>query len=156
MTLPAGEDHAHDWRHQNVGRLLLNGFRHFEAYLLQRLQEQGYSDVRPVHLSVMRQMDIDGTRITTIAERARITKQAISQFVGECESLDLIERRPDPTDGRAKMVCFTARGLRLIEDSQGIFAAFEADVIAILGRANYSKMKDSLAALDAGFSQRES
>jgi DNA-binding MarR family transcriptional regulator len=147
--------HRHDWRHENVGRLLLNGFRHFEAHLLEHLQTQGYTDVRPVHLSVMRQMDIDGTRITTIAERARITKQAISQFVGECEKLDLIERRPDPTDGRAKMVCFTARGLRLIHDSQAAFKEFEGDVIQILGKARYLDMKIALAELDAGLRERD-
>jgi DNA-binding MarR family transcriptional regulator len=154
MSTDFFEDPAHEWRHDHMGRLLLNGFRHFEAYLLKGLQAKGYPEIRPVHLSVMRQMDMGGTRITTIADRARITKQAISQFIAESEDLGLVERRPDPTDGRAKVVCFTDRGLQLLRDSQAIFSAFEADLSDMLGKRAFNEMKAALGVVDRGLRAR--
>lgn len=47
---------------------------------------------------------------STLAERMEQDKALISRAVTELESLGLIERTPDPTDGRIRLITLTAHG----------------------------------------------
>jgi DNA-binding MarR family transcriptional regulator len=55
-------------------------------------------------------MDENGTRSTVLAQRAGVTKQAMSQLVRLMERQGYLEQVPDPTDTRAKVVRMTSRG----------------------------------------------
>ena len=55
-------------------------------------------------------MDEGGTRSTVLAQRAGVTKQAMSQLVRLMERQGYLEQVPDPTDTRAKVVRMTERG----------------------------------------------
>lgn len=135
------------WRHKNFGRLLLNAFRFFEQGLLVRIHAMGYPEIKRVHLGVMRQMDLDGTRITILADRAGVTKQAMSHFVQECEDLGFVDRQADLEDGRAKIVCFTAKGKRFITNVKGVIDALETEIVGALGRKRADEMRESLGIL---------
>jgi DNA-binding MarR family transcriptional regulator len=58
-------------------------------------------------------LDATGARPSTLAQRAGITKQAISQLARELEARGYVEQVPDSTDTRAKIVRLTKRGLAL-------------------------------------------
>ena len=103
------------WRHTNVGRLLNNAVTHFEARVFQLLDDAGYSQVRISHIGLTRNLDRSGTRVTELARRANMTKQGMSELIGQCELVGLVERAPDPTDGRAKIVRFTQHGLEWLQ-----------------------------------------
>jgi MarR family len=45
--------------------------------------------------------DRPGTRLTVLAEAARITKQTAGALVDQLERSGYVVRRPDPTDARA-------------------------------------------------------
>ena len=51
-------------------------------------------------------------RSSAIAERFEIDKGAVSRQVQHLVDLGLLERRPDPVDGRASILDITAEGLR--------------------------------------------
>ena len=51
-----------------------------------------------------------GTRSTVLAQRACVTKQAMSQLVRLMEKQGYLEQVGDPSDTRAKIVRMTARG----------------------------------------------
>jgi DNA-binding MarR family transcriptional regulator len=51
----------------------------------------------------------DGLRIGEIARRARLSKQTLTTMVRLVERDGLVERRPDPGDGRAALVFLTPR-----------------------------------------------
>jgi len=51
----------------------------------------------------------DGLRMGEIARRARLSKQAMTTMVRLLERDGLVERRPDPQDGRAALVFLTHR-----------------------------------------------
>ncbi len=68
---------------------------------------------------------VDGIRLTELATRATLSLAACSEQVNELESLGYLERRPDPTDGRAKLIVLTPNGRRLIEASQASIARLE-------------------------------
>ena len=78
------------------------------------LRENGYSGITFAQANVLGYLDRDrGVRQTLIAERAGLTKQAVGQFVDELVKAGLVERFPDPEDGRARLIRYTQHGSRL-------------------------------------------
>ena len=54
-------------------------------------------------------IDPEGTRLSVLAERAQVAKQTATALVDKLERAGYVERVPDPTDGRARLVRLTAR-----------------------------------------------
>ena len=69
---------------------------------------------KPSHSAVFAQIKADGSRLTDLARGANITPQAMGELVDELEDLGYVERRPDPTDRRAKLIVLTDRGRQSI------------------------------------------
>lgn len=74
----------------------------------------GLEGLRPAHTALFPHIDLDGTRLTELARRLGISKQAVGQLVDELEAMGGLERVPDPVDGRAKLVRFRRRKGRLV------------------------------------------
>jgi DNA-binding MarR family transcriptional regulator len=91
--------------------------------LVERFTAQGYEDVRPSYGSVLLPLfEEDGLRMGELARRARLSKQAMTELVPRLERDGLVERRTDPSDGRASLIFLTARS-----------RAFEPVAAAVLG-----------------------
>jgi DNA-binding MarR family transcriptional regulator len=141
-------DATQTWRHDNIGRLLLFAFHAFEARILESYHTAGYSEVRQVHLNVLRHIDVPkGTRIVDLAARAGVTKGAMGQLVEECARLGLVELRSDPTDRRAKIVGYSARGRTFMSVTRRSAKRIEADFAELLGAAEYAALRDYLIGL---------
>ncbi|QDL52869.1 MarR family winged helix-turn-helix transcriptional regulator [Rhodoferax aquaticus] len=63
------------------------------------------------HIHITRHLNADGARLTDLAQRAGMSKQAMGALVNTCEAWGMVERGPDPSDARARWVQFTATGL---------------------------------------------
>jgi DNA-binding MarR family transcriptional regulator len=86
------------------------------------LDDTPYTDIRPTHGCVFRFVRGEGMRLTELASRAGLTKQSVGEIVDDLTRRGYIERFPDPTDKRAKLIRLTEKGL----DAQRIgFASFE-------------------------------
>ncbi|HEY4371461.1 MAG TPA: MarR family winged helix-turn-helix transcriptional regulator [Burkholderiales bacterium] len=133
------------WRHTTAGRLLHNAARKFDARVLDILAERGWQDVRLVHVNLTRCLELSGTRLTELARRAAMTKQAMGELVDECERIDLVARTADPTDGRAKIVVFTTRGKRFMTAFRDAVAAAENEMTAQFGATRLRELKQALA-----------
>jgi DNA-binding MarR family transcriptional regulator len=72
--------------------------------MLDAIQDAGYPYVRMPHIALMAHMTVEGLRITEFADLMQVTKSAASQLVTFLESRGLLERVPDPKDGRATLV----------------------------------------------------
>ena len=94
----------------NVARSLMVASRAHTAAVTARLAVRGYDDFPFASASLLWLMDEGGTRSTTLAQRAGVTKQAMSQLVRLMERQGYLEQVPDPTDTRAKVVRMTERG----------------------------------------------
>src|SRR4051794_29293736 len=81
--------------------------------LIERLAEAGYPDMQPAFHPVFESIQTDGSRLTDLAARADMTHQSMGELVGILERRGYLERRPDPSDGRARLVCLTAAGREL-------------------------------------------
>lgn len=98
------------------------------------LVEAGHEELRPTHyLNVFRFIDCTGTRPTTLARRAGMTPQAMSELVGYLEKRDYVRRVPDPTDGRGRVVVYADRGAQAAEIANAYFADMSARWGAIVG-----------------------
>jgi DNA-binding MarR family transcriptional regulator len=77
------------------------------------LDDAGFDDIRRAHGRVFEAIDPDGSRVTDMAERLRMTKQAMGQLVDHLEARGYVTRTPDAQDGRAKLVKLTQDGRRV-------------------------------------------
>src|SRR5215213_5177915 len=99
---------ASDRRH--IGQLLVQTTRLFQAELFRRLDAAGLEGVRPSHTHVSAYIKAEGSRLTGLARDARMTVPAMMELVDDLERLGYAQRRPDPTDRRAKLVTMTELG----------------------------------------------
>jgi DNA-binding MarR family transcriptional regulator len=101
---------------------------------LVRLAGEGFDDIREGHGCVFGFIDVEhGSRLTDLAERAGLTKQAVGEAVAELERLGYLERVPDPRDRRAKIIKLTPRGLEAVVTGRRLFAEIEREWADQLG-----------------------
>ncbi|HJQ60028.1 MAG TPA: MarR family transcriptional regulator [Vineibacter sp.] len=96
------------------------------AEITKRLEAAGFTDVPPSFHPIFENIDPDGTRLTVLAARAGLTHQSIGEVVGELERRGYLERVPDPSDGRARLVRLTGKGRALVRAALQEMAAIEA------------------------------
>lgn len=131
------------WRHGNIGRLLNNAVRRFEGRVLELMSESGHDGTRIAHISLTRNLDIEGTRLTELARRASMSKQAMGELVDQCEGLGLVSRMVDPSDRRARIVAFTPAGVAWLDAFRAAVDLAEDEMRRELG-------DDALEVLAAG------
>jgi DNA-binding MarR family transcriptional regulator len=118
--------------------------------LHRRFAERGHPDIRPPHDNVMQFLDEEGTRVSVLAERAQITKQSMAELVAHLERLGYVERVPDPSDRRAKLVRATPRGNELYAIAREVVDEIEAEWTKRLGKAKMRQLRQLLEELNAG------
>ena len=103
---------------------------------------------RAAHLSLFPHIDLDeGTRITEMAARLGITKQAVGQLVDELVDMGAVQRVPDPEDARAKRVIFTAAGRQGMLSGLAHLSSLEPQLEEILGKRLLAKLREALLKL---------
>ncbi|NLY93408.1 MAG: MarR family transcriptional regulator [Myxococcales bacterium] len=139
---------------EGVTQLLLETARVLRKEAVQRLEERtGFAGFRASHATLLHHVRPEGTRSGDIATALGISKQAVSQLVSELEAMKVVERVPDPTDGRAKLVRFTEPGRRGALEGLVVMAELEREISAALGEGELSAFRDALARIRSGLSQ---
>ncbi len=108
------------------------------------LEEAGYTDVRPTHGCVFRFVHGDGMRLTELASLAGLTKQSVGEIVDDLAKLGYLERYPDPTDKRAKLIRLTEKGLEAQRIGFSLFAKLEADWADAFGADRIATLRSLL------------
>jgi DNA-binding MarR family transcriptional regulator len=135
------------WRQQHTGRLFLRAHRDFSDRAMAKLAARGHGGLGVAHTALLPHLDVDGTRITVLAERAGVTKQAVGQLVAELEQRGYLARSVDPADRRAVLVTFTDAGHRFLRDAEQTKHEIEAEYTAILGPERLAELRAALTAL---------
>lgn len=111
----------------------------------------GHAETRISHVSLTRNLDVEGTRLTELARRASISKQAMGELVDQCAELGLVGRSADPNDGRARVVKFTPAGLVWLDDFRAAVDVAEREMRAELGKVTMDAILKGLAVYGARF-----
>jgi DNA-binding MarR family transcriptional regulator len=129
---------------RTLGALLRAPFAALLDYVFDRLREAGFDDVRPAHGAVLRNIAREGTRITELAERARMTKQSMAELIEYLRKRGYLEFAPDPSDGRAKLARLTARGWTVHNALVRSSREFERICARGLGEAKWRELRSLL------------
>ncbi len=104
----------------------------------------GHSALRPKYGAVFGQLDEQGTRATTLARGAGMTKAAMGQLIDELEQLGYVKRSVDPSDRRAKLVLPTAAALDVLRILADFNDRWESRHRLLLGHQAYESLRSSL------------
>jgi DNA-binding MarR family transcriptional regulator len=135
----------------SVGQLLMKCGRLLNERGVASLgEEMGVDTLRAAHTNLFPHIDMEGTRLTDLADRVGISKQAVGQLVDELEEMGALERLPDPEDGRAKLIRFgtdedgpmLTRGLEVLSD-------LEAHMEEHIGSRRMKELHRALLAVEA-------
>ena len=128
-----------------MGFLLAKAEQRFNQLLLERFAAAGYPEVRASFGSVLVPLfAAEELRLGEIAETARLSKQAMTTLVKDCERAGLVERERDPADGRAFRVRLTARGRRFQRVAERVLAELDARVVEVLGARKRDALIEAL------------
>ena len=95
-------------------------------------------------------IDLEGTRLTDLADRIGISKQAVGQLVDELEDLGVLERVPDPDDGRAKLIRFIEEdGEPILMRGLAVLTALESQMEAHIGPRQMKQLHRALLGVEA-------
>ncbi|HZZ50612.1 MAG TPA: MarR family transcriptional regulator [Pseudonocardia sp.] len=120
-----------------AGRLLFA----VQHELFTALAELGFDDLKHRHGAVLAYLDADGVRPSELSRLSHQYKQIIGTLIDELTALGYVERRPDPSDGRAKLVYPTERGLAQMRAADAILAAMQRRHAQLVGPDDYEHFK---------------
>ena len=144
MTESSLFDTADDWRQTHLGRLLGHAMRRFDERVLVLMAHDAdvplalsnlaaRAQISAAHIHITRHLARGGSRLSELAARAGMTKQAMGALVDQCEAWNLVTREADPHDARARRVRFTADGLAWLDAFRRAVAQAEAEFRASVG-----------------------
>ena len=131
----------------NLGLLCFFPYRALENRVLAALAAAGFDDITLAQSRVAARIGESGTRLTELAEQAQVTKQTAGFLVDQLERGGYVHRVPDPTDGRARLVCFAERGRAAVAVARRVEAEVEAEWTAHLGADSTRALREALTRL---------
>lgn len=134
------------WR--TLGYLLRQPYERLQREVYGALPARGFPDIRPAHSAVFRYIAPAGSRLTTLAEQAGMTKQSMAYLVEGLAAGGYVTTAPDTEDGRARLVRLTPRGKRVWQALIALSAEAEARMAEALGTARMAELRRLLEALD--------
>jgi DNA-binding MarR family transcriptional regulator len=135
----------------NTAVLLREAFVALNGLVVPRLAERGFPDVRPAHNVVFQYLDAAGTTVSTLAERAEMTKQAMGELVAHLEERGYVDRVPDPADRRAKLVRPTAKGRDVYRAVRELIPEIEQQVVELIGATRMRQLRRDLQTIRETF-----
>lgn len=141
-------------RQRTLGSLLRLPYNELQEAVYGALPAHGFDDLRTAHSAVFRHLDPDGTRMSTLAERAGMTKQSMAYLVENLRETGYLVVVADPADGRAKLVQLTRRGKQAMQTLIALSQEFEDWLAGMLGTAKVKRLRDLLEQVSAALEQR--
>ncbi len=132
------------WRQNHIGHWLRLALERFDARVLEIMAHHpavplGLSNlaardqVSAAHTHITRHLPDEGARLTDLAARAGMTKQAMATLVTQCEAWGMVQRTAHPGDARARQISFTATGLAWLHAYRDAVAQAQEEMRAAVG-----------------------
>ena len=127
-----------------LGQLLLGAFRWFDRSLLATLEARGWPGLTQSQSNLMANLGEKGIRLSELARRIGVTRQAIHNTVKELEALGLVNPVVDPTNLSAKLVVLTPQGRENVKAALKAFQDIEASLESRLGPETVQALRHAL------------
>ncbi|RWA79528.1 MarR family transcriptional regulator [Mesorhizobium sp.] len=134
----------------HVGWRLWQASRAWQVEFAAAMRAAGHAWFSEARAGLLGHISRNGTRQSALIERAAISKQAVQQLLDGLEADGVLERFPDPRDGRGKLVRCTRKGLDAVRDGDRIKLQIERGYIDRIGEQRFAALMDALRSLDAG------
>jgi DNA-binding MarR family transcriptional regulator len=130
----------------DLATLMFVSYRAMDERVRLAMREAGY-DVTVAQSRLAQRIAEEGTRLTELADRAQVTKQTASLLVAALEREGLVERVPDPADGRARLIRLSARGQEAAERAKEVVLGVEREWTEHLGPELSDRLREGLVRL---------
>lgn len=131
----------------NTALLMFISFRHAESEILGAVAEAGFDDLTLTQARLCARIAPDGSRLTALAEQAQVTKQSAKVLVDQVERLGYVERVPDPSDGRARLIRLAERGRQVQRAARRAERRVEREWERQLGPRRMAQLRRALSDL---------
>ncbi|HQZ13146.1 MAG TPA: MarR family transcriptional regulator [Devosia sp.] len=142
-SAPALIDHI-GWR---LTRLSRQWKAEFDAEMVRR----GHGWMTEARGAVIGHLRPGGLSQSALTAAMGITKQAVQQLVDDLAAEGIVERVPDPSDGRGRIVRFTGTGISALEESNAVKLQIEAEWRAAIGSEPFDRLVAALDGLNARY-----
>ena len=132
-----------------IGALLRLAWQAVRDRIYEGVLAAGYTDLSQAHVLLFRWPTIDGLRPSELAARNQLSRQSINDLLSELEKRGYLERTPDPTDGRARIVRLTERGWNLTQVISDMSFASEHEWAQVIGESRFDEFRSALLELVA-------
>ena len=122
--------------------------------VFEHFAECGFGDLRQGHQAVFINIDDDGSTLTDLAARAKLSKQAMHELVNDLEALGYVERVPSSKDGRSKLIRTTDKGERSIEAAWEAINNLEREWARSLQPGEMKALRSALHQLNAAQAEK--
>jgi DNA-binding MarR family transcriptional regulator len=130
----------------DLATLMFVSYRAMDERVREAMRDAGY-DVTVAQARLAQRIAEDGTRLTELADRAQVTKQTASLLVAALEREGLVERVPDPDDGRARLIRLSARGRAAAQRAMEVVIGVEREWAEHLGPELTDRLREGLVRL---------
>ncbi|WP_245672858.1 MarR family winged helix-turn-helix transcriptional regulator [Aldersonia kunmingensis] len=130
----------------NLGVLLFLPYRAMENRVIAALREAGV-ELTVAQMKIVQRIGPNGTRLTDLAEQAQVTKQTAGFLVDQIERQGFVERVPDPTDARARLIRISPSGEQMLPVAGAAVAEVEAEWSRHLGPKKLLALREILSDL---------
>ncbi|HEU5472194.1 MAG TPA: MarR family transcriptional regulator [Actinophytocola sp.] len=118
----------------DFGILLVLACQEFVAELRAELARE-FDDQGPSDGYVLRSLGARPMTTSELAERLHMSKQGAGQIVEDMERRGYVERRPDPSDRRARLLHLSERGRDALAAARRFHQRYERRLVREHGRA---------------------
>lgn len=145
----SGIDEIRKLQGHSVGYLLIRtGQLYNERGIARVNQAAGMPLLREAHTRLLPHLlEPGGIRITELARRLDVTKQAIQQLIADMVEANVVRYEPDPEDARARRIVLTAPGLAAMKQGTQVLLDIETELRPEFDERKLKQLRTLLARL---------
>ncbi|MER9849084.1 MarR family winged helix-turn-helix transcriptional regulator [Mesorhizobium sp. M0106] len=147
-NLVKGLDEKPEALPDHIGWRLWQASRAWQTEFAAAMRAAGHHWFTEARAGLLGHIPRGGMRQSALIERSAISKQAIQQLLDGLETEGVLQRLPDPQDGRGKLVRYTRKGLDALRDGDRIKLQIERSYVARLGHERFAALMGALRSLD--------
>ena len=127
-----------------LGTLLSAAGRRLAGELDAGLAAAGYADLRSAHAPLFMTIEPGGSPVTQLANRARMSKQAMGELVRYLQEHGYVEVSAGEADRRVRRVALTPRGWQALDVGVRVIDDFDRWLDDTVGRTHIDELRATL------------